>query len=368
MSTNRPNNIAFDVRELSGQPAGVGRIISSLINAIRETSPGIGLTLIGDSPTAPAGVQGDYIGIRTSGLAWHIKCAKLLKNNPQWKTYVSARSPLVPIMAPDRSVYFVNDLISFKHPEYFTLKTRVMSRLFVKLALGRANRIVAISHSTARDIERISPGADKRTTVVYLAADPVFSPGPPDPEVLRMLDLPDRYILTVGTIEPRKNHLSLIRAYEDLPGKLKAGYGLVMVGKRGWKCERIMQGIKRMEAGGNLRYLEYIGDADLAQVYRGASLFVYPSIYEGFGLPVLEAMSCGVPVITSNNSSLPEVGGDAVIYIDPGNAADIANAMTYVLENDETAKHMSGAGIIRSNQFTWEKTAADILKMIDTRS
>lgn len=365
MPANRPLNIAFDVRELSDQPAGVGRIISSLINAIREIVPGIELTLIGDSPAAPAGIEGEYIGIRSSGLAWHFKCATLLKNNPQWKAYVSVRSPLVPIMAPDRSVYFVNDLISFRHPEHFTLKTRVMSRLFVKLALNRVSRIVAISHSTAWDIERISPGAGQRTTVVHLAADPVFNPGPTDLEALRRLGMPDKYILTVGTIEPRKNHLSLIRAYEDLPGKLKAEHGLVIVGKRGWKCGRIMHAIKRMEAGGNLRYLEYIGDADLAQVYRGASLFVYPSLYEGFGLPVLEAMSCGVPVITANASSLPEVGGDAAFYVDPENSSQLAQAMERILSDQKLAREMSAKGLEQSRKFSWEKAARSVYGLIN---
>lgn len=365
MLANRSLKIAFDVRELSGQPAGVGRVISSLINAIQEIAPGINLVLIGDSPAAPAAVPGEYIGIMSSGLDWHFKCAKLLKNNPQWKAYVSIRSPLVPIMVPNRSVYFVNDLISFIYPEYFTLKTRVMNRLFVKPALSRVNRIVAISRSTAQDIERIRPGAGKRTTVVYLAADKVFSSGPPDPVVLRRLGLTNKYIMTVGTIEPRKNHLSLIRAYQALPDKLRSDYRLVIVGKKGWKCEQIIQTINRMEAGGHLKYLEYIDDSTLAQVYRGSSLFVYPSFYEGFGLPVLEAMKCGVPVITSNVSSLPEVGGNAAFYVNPRDPGQLTQSIERILTNNNHARIKSNRGIKQASKFSWHNSARTFLKIIN---
>ncbi len=357
------SSIAFDVRELSGRPAGVGRIISSLINAMREIAPDIRLILIGDSPAAPAVVQGEYIGIRSSGLAWHIKCAKILKNNPQWKAYVSVRSPLVPIVAPERSIYFVNDLISFRNPEFFTLKTRLIEIVFTRLALRRVQKLVAISRATAQDVERICPGAGKRTTVVYLAADPLFQPGPPDVEIIKKHGLPAKYILTVGTIEPRKNHLALIEAYRALPGKLKSKYGLVVVGKRGWKCDKIMQTINRMETVANFRYLDYISDADLAQVYRGASLFVYPSIYEGFGLPVLEAMSCGVPTITSNCSSLPEVGGSAAGYFNPLNTAEISNKMEEVLDDPKMAVVMNQKGMAQSRIFSWGKSARDLLKL-----
>jgi alpha-1,3-rhamnosyl/mannosyltransferase len=269
-------------------------------------------------------------------------------------------------MAPDRSVYFVNDLISFRYPEYFTLKTRIIESVFTRLALRRVGRIVAISNSTARDIERISPGAGKRTTVVHLAADPVFGPGQPDPEVLHRLGLPGKYILTVGTIEPRKNHLALIRAYEALPEKLRSEHGLVIVGKRGWKCGRIMQAISRLAADGNLRYLEYIGDADLAQVYRGASLFVYPSLYEGFGLPVLEAMRCRVPVITSNNSSLPEVGGDSAFYVDSQNPSQLARSMERILSDQKLAREMSANGLGQSSKFSWHKAAQKFYEIIDS--
>lgn len=360
------NNIAitFDVREVTGKPAGVGRIISSLIKAMQTIDPQREFVLIGDTPVGPSGINGKYIYIKSSGMLWHIICARIIKENPQWGTYISVRSPFVPIMVPERSIYFVNDLISFKYPEYFTLKTRIIGSIFVKLALKRAKNIVAISQSTARDIEELCPGSKARTTVIPLAADPIFGKRQPDIKTLIRYGINKPYILSVGTVEPRKNHLFLLKAYQGLTKVLCEKYDLVLVGKRGWRCGHIMQTIDENVRSGSVKYLEFIHDADLVHIYNGASLFVYPSLYEGFGLPVVEAMSCGVPVITSNISSLPEAGGKAAYYIDPNKPEEISDAMTKILTDQTQANKMSALGLAQSSELSWHKAAKAIYDII----
>lgn len=357
--------LSFDVREISGLQAGVGRIITALIGAMREIDNEREFIYFGSASILPENLNGTYVDLGTSGLLWHLKCAKMLWCNPQWGTYISVRSPIVPIILPDRSIYFVNDLISFKYPDYFTLKTRIVESLFVKLALKKVKHIVAISQSTARDIEKLCPEAKTKTKVVPLAADPMFKKAKYDIEILKRHGVEKPYILSVGTIEPRKNHLSLLSAYQKMPRTLRDNYDLVLIGKRGWRCNHIMNAINEQARTGSVKYLEFISDSDLVHFYNGASLFVYPSFYEGFGLPIVEAMSCGVPVITSNLSSMPEVGGNAAYYIDPNKIEEITDAMVKILTQKELANKMSSMGLFQSSEYSWQKAAKAIYNIVD---
>lgn len=355
--------ISFDVRELSGKPAGVGRIISSLIKAMQAIDPQREFILIGDTPVGPSGINGKYIYIKSSGMLWHINCARIIKENPQWGTYISVRSPFVPIMVPERSIYFVNDLISFKYPECFPLKTKLIEAIFIKLAVKKVENIVAISYATANDLEAIFPGTNKRTKVIHLAADTIFRKQAKSTKALEKLGIDKPYVLNVGTIEPRKNQLTLLKAFNTLPEPIRDEYSLVIAGKRGFKHKTIYQEIEKATLVGNVKYLEFVSDDQLVQLYNGASLFVYPSLYEGFGLPVIEAMSCGLPVITSNISSLPEVGGAAAIYIDPGDCEGIRNSIVRVLTDKAMRSAMESASVEQSKKYTWETAAKEIYKL-----
>jgi glycosyltransferase involved in cell wall biosynthesis len=173
--------------------------------------------------------------------------------------------------------------------------------------------------------------------------------------------LPKKFILSVGSIEPRKNLIGLLKAYNRLPEYLKNEYHLVLAGFKGWNNKEIIDLINKNKKF--IHYLGYISDIELAKVYNLASLFVYPSFYEGFGLPPLEAMACGTPVITSNVSSLPEVGGDAVVYCDPYDINDIKNKIEIVLNKKDLQKEMIRKGLKRAKQFTWEKSAREHLKV-----
>ena len=166
--------------------------------------------------------------------------------------------------------------------------------------------------------------------------------------------LPHKFIFSVGSIEPRKNLIGLLNAYNLLDTKDKKEYSLVLAGFQGWENREIMELIEKNKM--YIHYLGYVSDEELAKIYNLASLFVYPSFYEGFGLPPLEAMACGTPVITSNVSSLPEVGGDAVIYCDPYEINHIKEKIALVLHDKNLQKEMIAKGLNRAKEFTWEKS------------
>lgn len=167
--------------------------------------------------------------------------------------------------------------------------------------------------------------------------------------------LPNKFILFVGSIEPRKNLTRFLEAYGSLDKTIKDEYKLVLAGFKGWKNREIMELINRNAH--YIKYLGYLNDTDLAKVYNKASLFVFPSLYEGFGLPVLEAMACGTPVITSDCSSLPEVGGDAAIYCNPYSVEDIVCKIDDILRNDRLRETLKKKGLDRAKKFTWEESA-----------
>ena len=168
-------------------------------------------------------------------------------------------------------------------------------------------------------------------------------------------ELPKKFIFSVGTIEPRKNLVGLLKAYNQLSEDIKNKYHLVLAGFQGWNNQKIMDLIESNQR--YIHYLGYISDVELVKVYNLASLFVYPSFYEGFGLPVLEAMACGTPVVCSDVTSLPEVGGDAVVYCDPNVVNDIAKKIEIVLSDEKLQQEMTEKGLQRAKQFTWEKAA-----------
>ncbi len=176
-------------------------------------------------------------------------------------------------------------------------------------------------------------------------------------------ELPEKFIFSVGSIEPRKNLAGLLKAYNSLDKEFKKEYKLVLAGFKGWENEEIIDLIEQDKE--NIHYLGFVSDSELAKVYNLASLFVFPSFYEGFGLPVLEAMACGTPVVCSDVTSLPEVGGDAAVYCNPNNMNDIAEKIEMVLSDEKLQQDMIDKGLKRAEKFTWEKAAQEHLKVFE---
>lgn len=258
---------------------------------------------------------------------------------------------------PVPSVVSVLDATTIIHPETHRWLNRVRDAKKLRWA-ARADRVIAISQATACDIaEHTSIPAD-RIDVAPLACGTVdgafrdTSTG-----VLARYGLAKvRYVLSVGTAEPRKNLVRLVRAFERLPDTF-ADVNLVLAGGTGWKCRELDRAIRRSPARMRIRRVGFVPAAALPAIYAGATVFAYPSLYEGFGLPLLEAMAAGTPVLTGNRSSLPEVAGGAALLVDPFSEADIQHGLERLLGDDRLRTSLAERGRRRARSFTWEQTA-----------
>ena len=234
-------------------------------------------------------------------------------------------------------------------------------------SIAKCDHIITISENSKREIIEEFNVPEEKITIAQPAVDHGrFKPANEEElaQVRKKYELPEQYLLYVGTIEPRKNLLGLLEAYEKLPAKLRGEYPLVMTGGRGWLEGEIVDRISRLKGRGEALTTGYVYDEDLPAIYSGARLFVFPSFYEGWGMPPLEAMACGTPVITSNTSSLPEVVGDTALMIDPNRPEELTNAMKQVLSDEELRQEMIRQGFKQAKRFSWEKSARKLLTVI----
>ncbi len=263
-------------------------------------------------------------------------------------------------------VLTVHDLALLRLPE---LGTRALRHLVgrARQTTAAARRVIAVSESTARDLrELLSVPADK-IRVVYSGCAPQFRPlAPADcAAALRRYGISPPYVLHVGTLEPRKNLVRLLSAYRRAGATLADWPALVLVGEPGWGTDAVRKAIAHLGLGDRVRLTGAVAGADLPALYSAAEAFVYPSLYEGFGLPPLEAMACGVPVITSEVASLPEVVGDAALRIDPRDEAALADALTRVLTDAALRASLRARGPARAQHFTWERCARATLAVYE---
>jgi glycosyltransferase involved in cell wall biosynthesis len=264
-----------------------------------------------------------------------------------------------PLVAPCPYVVTVYDLSFLRFPEAFRTWNRRYLTCFTTLSARHARRVIAISESTRRDVvEMLGVPAD-RVDVVYCGLDDIFRPLPTG-DVARFRQqraLPERFILFLGTLEPRKNVQTLIRAYARWRKAEPGIPRLVIAGGKGWYYSQIFAEVERLELTGDVIFPGYVMREELPLWYGAAELFVYPSRFEGFGLPVLEAMACGTPVVTTNVASLPEVAGDAALLVSPDDEAQLMEAMRRAL-TDHTLRHtLRARGLAQASAFSWERTA-----------
>jgi glycosyltransferase involved in cell wall biosynthesis len=249
----------------------------------------------------------------------------------------------------------VHDLSFLYYPDSFRRLRRGYLRAFARMSVRRARRVIAVSESTKQDLVKVYGISPAKIDVVHNGVDASFQPLPAsEVAAFRQQEgLPDRFVLFVGTLEPRKNVVRLVEAY----AKLAERPPLVLVGGKGWFYNEIFGRVEALGLTGEVQFPGFVPAKDLPLWYNAADLFVYPSIYEGFGLPVLEAMACGTAVITSTASSLPEVVGEAGKLVDPTDTDGLATAMEQVLGDEELREQMQTAGLVQAGGFSWEKAA-----------
>ncbi|MBK9710045.1 MAG: glycosyltransferase family 4 protein [Kouleothrix sp.] len=263
-----------------------------------------------------------------------------------------------------RTLLTVHDLAFIRHPECFVPSMVRYLSSAVPRALRRADAVLADSEATRQDLVDLLAADAARISVVYPGVGARFCPLPAaqTEPVRQRLGLPARFLLFVSTIEPRKNLARLIEAFGLVARRTDGGLHLVIAGRRGWLYQDVFATIERLQLGDCVRVLDFVHDNDLPALYNLAWAFAYPSIYEGFGLPALEAMACGTPVVTAENSSLPEVVGDAAVLVAADDVDSIAAGVARVVGDETLRARLQRAGPERARRFTWEQAARRVLE------
>lgn len=271
--------------------------------------------------------------------------------------HVTAVSP--PVMT-HRTIVTIHDILFEEQPSYFPWQQVLAFKLAFRMSAMGARRIITISDFTAKRLIEVYRVPPRQISVTPLAVGAEFQPESNE-RVIRVCEkfgIKGNYFLAVGNLHPRKNIHRLGLAFRDLvaAGKLD-GISLVLVGKKTWRAERTLEPLASLLDQGRVILTGYVEDADLPALYSGAQAFVYPSLFEGFGIPPLEAMACGTPAIVGYSSSLPEVCGDAACWIDPWSIDDLKSALTRISEHEGYRETLAAAGLERAKYFTWERTA-----------
>ena len=360
--------ITIDAVPLLVRSAGVKNYLYYWTQALRQESPGVDIRLfpfLGEPRTL------DHESSMTDPWTTRARLGLLyllnrIPNNvagwtdPQANVFHSCK-----LLNPPRRTRLtatIHDLTCWLLPETHSPANVAADKRFAERILARADGLIAVSEATRDDAIRILKLPPEKIRVIYHGvADPFFHSGPRDAERVRgRLALPRPYLLFVGTIEPRKNVGMLLRAYQELPASIREEYELVIAGPPGWAQKEILARLRQPPPG--VRYLGYVAEEDLPGLFAGAAGFVYPSLYEGFGFPVAQAMAAGAPVITSTVSSLPEIAGGAALLVDPQSEAGLRDAMQVLLTSPSRRAEMAERGRTNARRFSWTECARRSLR------
>lgn len=362
----QPPRIAIDASRISvAERTGTERYTFELLAALARIDRWSAYTLYTNGLPSALPTLGPNFSLRSIPLPrlWtHARLGPALMRDRPDLLFVPAH--VVPLLHPPRSVVTIHDLGYLVFPEAHTARRRLELDLSTRWCLHAARRVIAISQVTKDDLVRHYGADPQRVAVVHHGVGSAFRP-PDDPGQIAAtrarygLDAP--YFLYVGAIQPRKNLARLIEAFARAAASDTL---LVIAGRRGWLSDPIMRRADELGIARRVRFPGYVPDADLPALLGGALAFVFPSLYEGFGMPVLEAMACGAPVLTSTTSALPEVAGDAALLVDPCDTDAIAAALARLAADAPLRADLRARGLARTAGFSWERCARDTLTVL----
>jgi glycosyltransferase involved in cell wall biosynthesis len=358
--------VGIDARAASEVPAGRGRVVRELLPALAKLDTPHRFRLYCRTPwdEVELGPAMEWVRVPLPDPFWH--AATAVRASRGCEVFYSTNSYLTAWGLTIPSAVLVHDLIAFRTGAQPQRRAALIERATAGPAIRRAARLICNSHATEQDLLEVFPRARGKTAVVPLAAGSQFGASPPAEMVERAVrrhGLDGGFVLAAGTLEPRKNLARLIQAHGRLPHDLANGYPLLVVGPVGWEHGAVMTAAKGRER--TVLFAGHVPDDELAALYASCTVFCYPSLYEGFGLPVLEAMHAGAPTITSNVSSLPEVAGDAAVYVDPLDEDAIRDRLEQLLTSPTEREELSERGRRRARDFSWERTATGTLKELE---
>jgi glycosyltransferase involved in cell wall biosynthesis len=357
----------IDLSAAAHERAGLGRYAASLAEALLAL--GVPLTAFLNDPQEsrllPPLSELPTYSARLPRKRWRLRAALSYFGGPSMDRALGdvhlfhATEHLLPKLTRARSVFTLHDTAYLLFPEYHLPRNRIYLRAMMPRFLERADRVIAVSENTRRDalrLYRLDPG---KIEVIPEGVDARFRPEVDDTivsAVRRRYDLPERFILCISTIEPRKNLTTLLEAYAALRHD-HPDVRLVIVGGKGWLFERFFERLRSLGLEGEVVLTGYVPDEDVPALLNAAELFAFPSEFEGFGLPPLEAMACGVPVVCSNAASLPEVVGEAGVLLPPRDVAAWVEALGRLLDDAQLREDLRARGLERASRFTWDAAA-----------
>jgi glycosyltransferase involved in cell wall biosynthesis len=367
----------FDLSAAANERAGLGRYARHL--ALALTDLGVNLTAfvnnLSESRLQPPLSQ---LPILTAGMPrkrWRLRAAATYFGGPSLDRIFPgidlfhATEHLLPRLRRARSVFTLHDTAYIHQPQYHLPRNRIYLRLMMPRFLARSDAVIAVSEHTRRDAERWYGLTGSRLHVIPEGVDAAFHPVTDAgvvADVRARYHLPQRFILYVGTIEPRKNLVTLLEAYSALrAGGRHADVGLVIAGGKGWLYGDFFTRLRALGLEDSVRLTGYVPEADLPPLMSSADVFAFPSSFEGFGLPPLEAMASGVPVVSSNASSLPEVVGEAGLLVPPQDVGGWTEALGRLLADSQLSAELRGRGLERAKLFTWEAAARKTLAVYE---
>ena len=360
-----------DISAAVHRRAGLGRYAESLVNALAPLLPN-DLAFFYNRERGIHKLDNlAYLPSRTVSLGnkpwrmliWLAQLSRIPFNRliPDAKLFHATEHLLMPLRSIP-TILTIHDLIFRKMPEHHKPLNRWYLNLSLPLFSRRADHIIVVSEATRSDVIQAYGISEDKISVIPEAAAPRFTPQPAEmiQAVRQRYQLPDQYLLYVGTIEPRKNLLRLLKAWEKLY-KTSEVPPLVIVGSRGWLAEDFFNALENSPFRNDALLTGYVRDEDLPALYSAATAFVFPSLYEGFGLPPLEAMACGTPVVCSNTSSLPEVVGDAALLCNPTDVLALTDALKRIVNDTELQQTLRERGLKQAAKYSWERTAKETL-------
>ena len=369
--------LVIDYTPAVRQTAGIGRIIRGQIEALVQNNPGYDLSLFvtgtvaaNQRANAPLPLHTfPIISERDLTRIWHR--LNIPFPRVEWLTggaidLFHATDFVLPPVSAKRKLVTVHDLAFMRYPEAAMPSLHRYLNVVVPRSIDRADHLVADSHHTAQDLEELWPHLAGRISVVQGAVDHSFFRRVTDPKTLhetrRKYALDDRpFLLGLSTLQPRKNFPRLIRAFHASRQGAKLPHQLVIGGKQGWLFDEIFTTVRELGLEKDVHFPGFIADSDLPALYSAAEFFAYPSLYEGFGLPIIESLACGTPVLTADNSCLPEAGGDGAIYVDAESVESIADGITRLATQPDLRARLADAGEAHARAFTWQRSLHHLL-------
>jgi len=349
--------------------AGINRYIQNLLRALPEAAPGWQLAAwVGDHRFRPSPRLAVHYTRWPTANPWvRILWEQSVQPWVAWQERLDllhALAYVAPVVVSCPTVVTVHDLSFVRYPDGFRPLNRLYLQTMTRRSVFRAGRVIADSFSTRDDLVRLWGVPAERIVVVHIGVESEYRPAPAAvvEAFRRQRGLPERFVFYLGTLEPRKNVTAAVEAFARwVQASGDRETWLVVAGAKGWYYESIFARVQGLGLSDRVWFPGYVPTSELPDWYRAAEVFIYPSLYEGFGLPPLEAMACGVPVITSNTSSLPEVVGDAALLVNPYDIDAIADALARLLEDAELRQRLREAGLARARLFSWERTARETI-------